>query len=148
MTREEVNQKTSLCFLLNPNISEDEKKCVIEKVMATRATVVSKAALCNIITYILKQNAKLKKQVENRNCSNCRRSKTGCPNDGSCHNFSLWQPFKNPELYKRREKMKDYPDFDKIAETNNEETCHAIRRVCIDASNFFERNYPEKEEEK
>lgn len=61
MTREEVNEKTSLCFLLNPNIPEEEKNCVIEKVMATRATIVSKAALCNIITYLLKQNAKLKK---------------------------------------------------------------------------------------
>ena len=98
MTREEVKEKTSLSFLLNPNNSEEEKNCVIEKVMATRATIVSKAALCNIITYILKQNAKLKKQLENRKCSNCRRSKTGCPNDGSCHIFSLWQPFKNPEL--------------------------------------------------
>ena len=98
MTSEEIKQKTSLWFLLNPNIPEEEKNCVIEKVMATKATIVSKAALCNIITYILKQNAKLKKQVENRNCSNCRRSKTVCPNDGSCHNFSLWQPFINPEL--------------------------------------------------
>lgn len=44
--------------------------------------------------------------------------------------------------------MKDYPDFDKLTETNNEETCYAIRRICIDAINFFERNYPEKEEEK
>lgn len=101
MTREEVKEKTSLCYLLNPNNSEEEKNCVIEKVMATRATIVSKAALCNIILYLQKQNAKLKKQLENRNCSNCRRSKTGCPNDGSCHNFSLWQPFKNPELQKK-----------------------------------------------
>ena len=60
MTKEEIKQKTSLCFLLNPNIPEEEKICVIEKVMATKATIVSKAALCNIITYILKQNAKLK----------------------------------------------------------------------------------------
>ena len=60
MTREEIEQKTSLCFLLNPNISEEEKNYVIERVMATKATIVSKAALCNIITYILKQNAKLK----------------------------------------------------------------------------------------
>ena len=60
MTKEEINQKTSLCFLLNPNISEEEKICVIEKVMATKATIVSKATLCNIITYILKQNAELK----------------------------------------------------------------------------------------
>lgn len=60
MTREEIEQKTSLCFLLNPNIPEEEKICVIEKVMATKATIVSKVALCNIITYILKQNAELK----------------------------------------------------------------------------------------
>lgn len=60
MTIEEIKQKTSLCFLLNPNIPEEEKICVIEKVMATKATIVSKAALCNIITYILKQNAELK----------------------------------------------------------------------------------------
>ena len=35
----------------------------------------------------------------------------------------------------------------KIAETNNEETCQAIRRVCIDASNFFENNFSEQEKE-
>ena len=64
MTIEEIKQKTSLCFLLNPNIPEEEKICVIEKVMATKATIVPKAALCNIITYILKQNAKLK----SKNC--------------------------------------------------------------------------------
>ena len=64
MTKEEIKQKTSLCFLLNSNIPEEEKICVIEKVMATKATIVSKAALCNIITYILKQNAKLK----SKNC--------------------------------------------------------------------------------
>ena len=64
MTKEEIKQKTSICFLLNPNISEEEKICVIEKVMATKATIVSKAALCNIINYILKQNAKLK----SKNC--------------------------------------------------------------------------------
>ena len=62
MTKEEIKQKTSLCFLLNPNIPEEEKNCVIEKVMATRATIVSKAALCNIITYILKQIAELEKE--------------------------------------------------------------------------------------
>ena len=69
MTREEIEQKTSLCFLLNPNIPEEEKICVIEKVMATKATIVSKAALCNIITYILKQNAKLK----SKNCTQAGR---------------------------------------------------------------------------
>ena len=60
------------------------------------------------IAELEKENAELKEQVENRNCSNCRRSKTGCPNDGSCHNFSLWQPFINPELNKAKEIIKDY----------------------------------------
>ena len=60
MTKEEIKQKTSLCFLLNPNVSEAEKNYIIEEVMATKATIVPKAALCNIITYILKQNAELK----------------------------------------------------------------------------------------
>ena len=62
MTKEEIKQKTSLCFLLNQNVPEEEKNYVIERVMATKATIVSKAALCNIITYILKQNAELKEK--------------------------------------------------------------------------------------
>ena len=67
MTKEEIKQKTSLCFLLNQNVPEEEKNYVIERVMATKATIVSKAALCNIITYILKQNAELKSK-------NCRKT--------------------------------------------------------------------------
>lgn len=60
------------------------------------------------IAELEKENAELKEQVENRNCSNCRLNKTGCPNDDSCHNFSLWQPFINPELTKAKEIIKDY----------------------------------------
>ena len=33
----------------------------------------------------------------------------------------------------------------KIAQTNSDETCSAIRRICIDASNFFDYNFTEKE---
>ena len=78
MTKEEINQKTSLCFLLNPNISEDEKNCVIEKVMATKATIVSKATFCNIIIYILKQNAELQEKISILlSCKNCPENKGG-----------------------------------------------------------------------
>ena len=63
------------------------------------------------IAKLEKENAELKEQVENRNCSNCRRSKAGCPNDGSCHNFSLWQPFINPELTKAKEIIKKFLEF-------------------------------------
>ena len=79
MTIEEIKQKTSLCFLLNPNIPEEEKICVIEKVMATKATIVPKAALCNIITYILKQNAKLQEKLNIRSCQNCKHNNKSCP---------------------------------------------------------------------
>ena len=93
MTREEIEQKTSICFLLNPNISEEEKICVIEKVMATKATIVSKVALCNIITYILKQNAELKEQVEQMKCcENCRYySRTY----GHCYSYDSYQSCKS-----------------------------------------------------
>ena len=60
-----------------------------------------------VIQELEKEKAELKEQVENRNCSNCRRSKTGCPNDDSCHNFSLWQPFINLELTKAKELIKE-----------------------------------------
>ena len=63
MTKEEIKKKTSLCFLLNPNVSETEKNYVIKKVMATKATNVSKAALCNIIIYFMAQNAKLQEKL-------------------------------------------------------------------------------------
>lgn len=51
-------------------------------------------------------------------------------------------------MNKHEEMQKYFVAIMKIAETNDEETCQAIRRVCIDASNFFENNCPEKEEEK
>lgn len=63
MTKDEIKKKTSICFLLNPNVSQAEKNYVIEKVMATKATNVSKAALCNIIIYIMMQNAELQKKL-------------------------------------------------------------------------------------
>ena len=93
MTKEEIKQKTSLCFLLNPNISEEEKICVIEKVMATKATIVSKVALCNIITYILKRNVELKEQIEQMKCcENCRYySRTY----GHCYSYDSYQNCKS-----------------------------------------------------
>ena len=75
MTKEEIKQKTSLCFLLNQNVPDEEKNYVIERVMATKATIVSKAALCNIITYILKLNAKLQEKLNIRSCQNCKHNK-------------------------------------------------------------------------
>ena len=55
-------------FFIKSKCSGRRKNYVIERVMATKATIVSKAALCNIITYILKQNAELKSKdcVKNR----------------------------------------------------------------------------------
>lgn len=49
-------------------------------------------------------------------------------------------------MNKHEEMQKYFVAIMKIAETNNEETCQAIRRICIDASNFFECNFTEQEE--
>ena len=111
MTIEEIKQKTSLCFLLNPNIPEEEKICVIEKVMATKATIVPKAALCNIITYILKQNAKLQEKLNIRSCQNYKHNNKSCPSDGSCVHYNKWEGYKNLQLIKAKEIIKKFSEF-------------------------------------
>ena len=64
-----------------------------------------------------KENAELKEQIENRNCSNCRRSKAGCPNDGSCVHYNKWESYKNPQLTKAKEIIKEYLTIAKSAHT-------------------------------
>lgn len=75
------------------------------------------------------ENAELKEQVENRNCSNCRRSKAGCPNDGSCHNFSLWQPFINPKLTKAKELIGELISSLSVVGECEEEECELLNRA-------------------
>ena len=76
-------------FFVKSKYSGRRKNYVIEKVMATKATIVSKSALCNIITYILKQNAKLEEQIEKMKCcENCRHySRTY----GHCYSYDSYQ---------------------------------------------------------
>ena len=96
-------------------VKEYENKCLAQKIEFIKELEKEKCELLGIIQgkdkviqELEKENAELKGQVENRNCSNCRRSKAECPNDGSCHNFSLWQPFINPKLTKAKEIIKNY----------------------------------------
>ena len=84
------------------------------------------------IAELEKENAELKEQVENRNCSNCRRSKAGCPNDGSCHNFSLWQPFINPELTKAKKIIRNCLNL-----WNNVMTEETVRALIKEAEQFI-----------
>ena len=106
MTKEEINQKTSLCFLLNPNIPEEEKNCVIEKVMATKAIEAFLAGL----KYNNKQIAELDCQM-NRNkfcysCTNatdrCFRNEIGCP----CEKYKSYKD-ENVEMKKQLTKAKE-----------------------------------------
>lgn len=104
MTDKECEIETSKAIMEMRNlISELEKeKCELLGIVQGKDKVIQE---------LEKENAELKEQVENRNCSNCRRSKAGCPNDGSCHNFSLWQPFINPKLTKAKELIKRLYDI-------------------------------------
>ena len=85
-----------------------------------------------VIQELEKENAELKEQVENRNCSNCRRSKTGCPNDGSCHNFSWWQPFINPQLTKAKKIIRNCLNL-----WNNVMTEETVRALIKEAEQFI-----------
>ena len=84
------------------------------------------------IAELEKENAELKEQVENRNCSNCRRSRTGCPNDGSCHNFSWWQPFINPQLTKAKKIIRNCLNL-----WNNVMTEETVRALIKEAEQFI-----------
>ena len=55
------------------------------------------------IAELEKENAELKGQLEKRSCHNCKRNNKDCPNDGSCKNLSLWEPYKNLQLIKAKE---------------------------------------------
>lgn len=94
-----------------------------------------------VIQELEKENAELKKQVENRNCSNCRLNKTGCPNDGSCHNFSLWQPFINPKLTKAKEIIKKFLEFvnneDEFDSEHPQEHTDLWNELCEKAEQFI-----------
>ena len=94
-----------------------------------------------VIQELEKENAKLKKQVENRNCSNCRLNKTGCPNDDSCHNFSLWQPFVNPQLTKAKEIIKKFLEFvnneDEFDSEHPQEHTNLWNELCEQAEQFI-----------
>ena len=87
--------------------------------------------ICKNLAELEKENAELKEQVENRNCSNCRRSKA-CPNDGSCHNFSLWQPFINPELTKAKKIIRNFLNL-----WNNVMTVETVRALLKEAKQFI-----------
>lgn len=106
---------------------EYENKCLAQKI--------------EFIKELEKENAKLKKQVENRNCSNCRLNKTGCPNDGSCHNFSLWQPFINPKLTKAKEIIKKFLEFvnneDEFDSEHPQEHTNLWNELCEQAERFI-----------
>ena len=88
--------------------------------------------ICRNLAELEKENAELKEQVENRNCSNCRRGKAGCPNDGSCHNFSLWQPFINPQLTKAKKIIRNCLNL-----WNNVMTEETVRALIKEAEQFI-----------
>lgn len=79
-------------------MSKDEMKNRISLALKDPILQQGFELICKNLAELEKENTELKKQLKNRNCSNCRRNNRSCPNDGSCHNFSLWQPFKNSEL--------------------------------------------------
>lgn len=66
-----------------------------------------KGALIDKVRELEKENAKLKEKLNIRSCQNCRKYNRNCPNDGSCKNYSKWKGYKNPQLTKAKEIIKE-----------------------------------------
>lgn len=54
-----------------------------------------------------KENAELKEILNIRSCQSCKHRNKSCPNDGSCNHYSKWEGYKNPQLTKATEIIKN-----------------------------------------
>ena len=54
-----------------------------------------------------KENAELKEILNIRSCQSCKHRNKSCPNDGSCNHYSKWEGYKNPQLTKAKEIIKN-----------------------------------------
>lgn len=63
--------------------------------------------ICKRIAELKKENEDLKEKLNVRSCQNCKHNNKSCPNDGSCVHYSKWEDFKNPQLTKAKEIIKD-----------------------------------------
>ena len=64
--------------------------------------------MINKIAGLEQENAKLQEKLNIRSCQNCKHNNKSCPNDGSCVHYNKWESYKNPQLTKAKEIIKDY----------------------------------------
>lgn len=94
------------------------------------------------ITELEKENAELQEKLNIRSCQNCKDNNKSCPNDGSCHNFSFWRPFKNSELNKAKELIGELISSLSVVGECGEEECELLNR----AEQFLKENIELKTE--
>ena len=74
-------------------VKEYENKCLAQKI--------------EFIKELEKENEQLQEKLNIRSCQNYKHNKS-CPNDGSCVHYSKWEDYKNQQLTKAKEIIKDY----------------------------------------
>ena len=72
---------------------EYENKCLAQKI--------------EFIKELEKENAKLQEKLNIRSCQNCKHNNKSCPNDGSCVHYNKWEEYKDPQLTKAKELIKE-----------------------------------------
>ena len=60
------------------------------------------------VVRLKKENEQLQEKLNIRSCQNCKHNNKSCPNDGSCVYYSKWEDYKNQQLTKAKEIIKDY----------------------------------------
>ena len=53
------------------------------------------------------ENAELQEKLNTRSCQNCKNNNKSCPNDGSCVHYSKWEDYKNSQLTKAKNIIRD-----------------------------------------
>lgn len=69
---------------------------------------VAKLEMRNLIAEHEKENEQLQEKLNIRSCQNCKHNNKSCPKDGSCVHYNKWESYKNSQLTKAKEIIKDY----------------------------------------
>ena len=110
MTKEELRKEATMTV-------EWECTPMIDRPLFVHAYITGAEPREKRIAELEKENAELQEKLNIRSCQNCKHSNKSCPSDGSCVHHNKWEDYKNPQLTKAKEIIKDYMTIAKGSHT-------------------------------
>ena len=84
----------------------DEEKKEIKYRLSNIGANVGELAL-EYLAELEEENEQLQEKLNIRSCQNCKHNNKSCPSDGSCVHYNKWEEYKNPQLTKAKELIKE-----------------------------------------